>query len=313
MSISVIDPVGPAIDRTRFVLFQPFDFNKWLGLGLCSFLASLGEGGGSSSGGGGEDSGGGPGGGGGPELEDVRNFLDEWAVFIIAGVIAVIVVGIALGLLIQWLSSRGKFMFLDGVVKNRGAVVEPWKEYRTEGNSLFLFRVALGFIGFFLALALIGACALIAWGDMQAQEFGSGALSAIVLAVSGFFVLILGMAVVGVFLEDFVIPIMYLRRVRVKEAWRIFVGEIWSEHVGTLILYLLFKFLIGLIIGVIAMMAVCLTCCLAAIPYVGSVVLLPLSVFVRCYSLYFLQQFGPLWKIIPDHDKPPKPVGLHPA
>jgi hypothetical protein len=42
--------------------------------------------------------------------------------------------------------------------------------------------------------------------------------------------------------------------------------------------------------------ATCLTCCLAAIPYLGSVILLPLLVFDRAYPLYFLEQFGPEWR-----------------
>ena len=35
------------------------------------------------------------------------------------------------------------------------------------------------------------------------------------------------------------------------------------------------------------------TCCLVIVPYVGTVILLPLHVFVRSYSLCFLAQFGP--------------------
>ena len=310
MSVSVIDPLGPAMNRTQRVLFQPFDFGKWLRLGLCAFLASLGEGGSSFNGN--SNSGGGGQGGGGPNMNDVGNFLEEYALILAIAVVVVVLLFIGLGLLVQWLSSRGKFMFLDGVVKNRGAVVEPWKEYRTEGNSLFFFRVVLGILGFVLFLVLAGVCLLIAWPDIQAEQFGSMATFAIVAGITGIFVYVLTMAVIGVFLEDFVIPIMYLRRIRAMEAWRVFGNEIWAENVGVLLLYLLAKFLIGLVVGVIAMMAVCLTCCLAALPYVGSVVLLPLTVFVRCYSLYFLQQFGPMWQIMPDGEVPPKPLDPYP-
>ena len=43
MTISVIDPVSPAIERTKLVLFQPFDLGKWFKLGFCAFLATLGD------------------------------------------------------------------------------------------------------------------------------------------------------------------------------------------------------------------------------------------------------------------------------
>ena len=33
-------------------------------------------------------------------------------------------------------------------------------------------------------------------------------------------------------------------------------------------------------------------CCLAALPYIGTVILLPVDVFWRGYSAYFIQQYG---------------------
>src|SRR5215216_3559133 len=63
MAISVVNPVSLAIERTRQILFRPFDLGKWFVLGFCAFLSELGEGGTPSPGGGG-GGGGGPGGGG---------------------------------------------------------------------------------------------------------------------------------------------------------------------------------------------------------------------------------------------------------
>ena len=39
-------------------------------------------------------------------------------------------------------------------------------------------------------------------------------------------------------------------------------------------------------------------CCLAVLPYVGTVLLLPLSVFKRSYSVFFLEQFGREWRMV---------------
>ena len=36
MSVSVVGPVTPAIQRTRGMLFRPFEFEKWLTLGFCT-------------------------------------------------------------------------------------------------------------------------------------------------------------------------------------------------------------------------------------------------------------------------------------
>jgi hypothetical protein len=41
----------------------------------------------------------------------------------------------------------------------------------------------------------------------------------------------------------------------------------------------------------------CLTCCLAALPYIGTVIVLPVPVFFRSFSLLFLRQFGADWDV----------------
>lgn len=71
------------------------------------------------------------------------------------------------------------------------------------------------------------------------------------------------------------------------------------------------KIAMAIAIGVIGVFATCLTCCLAAIPYLGTVILLPLYVFTRCYPVCFLEQLGPSWKFFPldplDPPVPPEP------
>jgi hypothetical protein len=57
----------------------------------------------------------------------------------------------------------------------------------------------------------------------------------------------------------------------------------------------------------IMLMGMCVTCCLAGLPYLGTVFFLPLFVFARSYSLYFLRQFGPQYNLIAE--LPPPTVG----
>ena len=47
VEINVVEPVSPALERVKRVLFQPFDLGKWFVIGFCAWLACLGEGGGS--------------------------------------------------------------------------------------------------------------------------------------------------------------------------------------------------------------------------------------------------------------------------
>ena len=309
MSISVTDPLSPAIDRTRKILFQPFNLGKWFTLGFCAWLANLGEGGGAPNfppGGGGGGPGGGP---GGPDFESMSDWFQENLFLILLVVLALVVVGLLIGLLLTWLSSRGHFMFLDGVVRNRGAVREPWSEFRREGNSLFLFRVCFGLAALGLFILIAAGAVAVAWPDIQAREFGPLAVTAIAGGILSFVLMAIAVGCVGLFLKDFVVPIMYLRRIGVMAAWGEFRRSMLADHVGTFVVYILFKIVIGIVIGIMAAMLTCMTCCIAAIPYIGTVILLPLFVFLRAYPVYFIQQFGPQWQLIAEDYVEPQTAG----
>ena len=66
--------------------------------------------------------------------------------------------------------------------------------------------------------------------------------------------------------------------------------------------------------AVVLFVAGCATCCcgflLMAIPYVGSVVLLPISAAYRAYGPEFLAQFGPEWSVFEPEPPPAEPPPL---
>jgi uncharacterized membrane protein len=91
---------------------------------------------------------------------------------------------------------------------------------------------------------------------------------------------------------SFMIPVMYRRRCGAAEAFRAAVAAI-TENIGPVILYLLFSLVLYVAFAMIACLTTCLTCCITAIPYIGTVILLPLYVFLMSYMLLFVRQFGP--------------------
>ena len=294
MAISVTEPIGWALTRTGRMLFKPFEWRKWFVLGFCAWLANLGEGGGPNvnPGGGGR---GGPSGGPGP-FDPVLNWGREHVGLVILVAVVALVVFLAIGLVVVWLSSRGKFMFLDGVVRNRGAVVEPWHCFRTPGNSLFGFRVVFGLAALAVVLLIAGVGLAIAWPDIQAERFGAMAVGGILAGALLMTPAIVVLGLVVALLEDFVVPVMYRRGVRTLAAWGIFRREILPGRFWKIVLFYLMKIVLGIGIAAVAIVATCCTCCLTIIPYLGTVILLPIFVFMRSYSLYFLQQFGPGWQ-----------------
>jgi len=316
MTLSVTDPIGRALDRTKHLLFKPFNLGKWFVLGFCAFLANLGEGragfnyyGGGGSGGRSAPI---PGPTGGPAAAPVAGgapalpptpFSWPWIQanlhWLVPVAIVALVLLVALSLLVLWLQSRGKFMFLDGIVRNRGAVVEPWREFRTLGNSVFWFKIVFGLLCS-LAYAICGGIGVaIAWPDIRAEQFGPAAALALLVSVPLLLLLVCITIPVTLLLEDFVVPAMYLRRVRVMDAWRVAWPEAVRGRFWTITLFYLMKLALGIAMAILGMIAICATCCLGALPYLSSVLLLPLAVFSRCYTLCFLEQLGPPWQFFP--------------
>ena len=301
--ISVIDPISPAIQRVKDILFKPFDLGKWFTIGFCAWLAYLGCGGGSG------------GGGGGPHwnafhkpheqqakiaegVNSAKEYLLDnlcWIIPLIA-IVAVVIIGI--GLLIAWLNSRGKFMFLHCVATNKSEVKVPWHKFRKHGNSLFLFRMVLCIIGLaIVAVPILGIVLLIITMVTKTAPYAAS-IPGIILCGLIIFALSISLSLVRKFTFDFVAPIMFLQTASCVAGWREFL-TILSVNKARFALYILFQIVIAIAIGTIIFIGFCIGCCfccaslLLFIPYIGTIILLPLFVFKRAYSLYYLRQFGP--------------------
>ena len=299
-NVGVILPVSRAFDRTQKILFRPFDLYRWLAIGFTAWLASLGE---NWSGGGGGGGGSGRGGARGLDSFDPEGLWDEAQTYVadnftwlVPTVILGLLVVFALGLLVIWLSSRGRFMFLHNVVLDRAEVVAPWHGYRRQGNSLFLFRTVLSLTAFVVSLPLLVLAGMSAFTMIGRQSVSAGPLA---LAVgSGLALAVLGLVflLVEKMTKDFVVPIMWMRQPSCLAAWREF-GSLLRAVPGLFVLYILFHILLTVSAAILIFGLVLVTCCVAgclfALPYLGTVFLLPVFVFFRSYSLLYLAQYGP--------------------
>ena len=296
-NISVIDPLGPAFERVKVILFKPFDLGKWFVIGFCAWLAGLGEGWG----------GGGRGyrwkqhGDAHQLAEQAKYFVLENLFWIIPATIFVILLIIGLWLLVTWLNSRGRFMFLHCVAHNKTEVVVPWKKFRECANSLFLFRIVVGIISFFaICLPLLFAIFCI-FGIISGPPYVGPILGMVVTGLA-FVALAIAFWLVKRFTTDFVLPIMFLRSTSCTTAWRQFL-TLLSANKARFALYALFRIVIAIAIGVVIALGFCIGCCLCCvsvlllIPYIGTVILLPVFVFERSYSLCYFRQFGPQFDV----------------
>jgi len=291
MIIGYVEPLSRAWERMKTILWRPFDLAKWLVLGFSAWLAGLADGTAGSAWKGIND-------------RDFRHGVFDFshtenalhnvsnAVIWLPLIFILILAVAAILLAILWLSSRAKFIFLDNVVHDRAQIVEPWNRMRDLGNSLFLWRlgfmVAVGLVVLLLLVLLFAPAATLSFSD----ALGGLSYAAMVLGVLVLIALGIAAAFVTLLLEGFVIPIMYKFELTATEAWRYFLPWLKARPwpfilYGLLILVLGFGFVLFFAITCV------LTCCIVAIPYVGTVILLPIWVTYRLFSVEFLAQFDP--------------------
>ena len=99
-------------------------------------------------------------------------------------------------------------------------------------------------------------------------------------------------AFVALMLEAFVIPIMYKFDLKATEAWSYLLPWLKARP-WQFVLYAIFVFALVFAFVCLFALACVLTCCIVALPYVGTVILLPFYVTYRIFSLEFLAQFDP--------------------
>ena len=303
MKIEIIKPFNDAFELMKKILFQPFDLKKCCVIGFAAFLAHLGSGfnfnyryNSRAT---------------GPEsaaFQDLASAIRQIPPWIlIFGVVILVILVLTIIVLFAWLRARGRFMFVDCIVKNRGAIAEPWREFRAEGNSYFLFSLLVaGVLIFVAALLSLPFMLPIVRGVTVLHLHDAYLLSAIIL----WGVVILLFAFAWALIAQFMVTLMYRRRCGAQEAFGGALSLI-ANYPGEITLYCLFWIALGLGAAVVACVSICLTCCIALIPYIGTVILLPIYVCLRAFSLCFLRQFGPdydVWATLPAPAPPPPPT-----
>ena len=282
--IEIFKPFGEAFELMKKILFQPFDLKKWFVIGFAAWLANLGGGGGFNFGsnyGGGSDW---------KELSDAINQIPHW--LLVLGVSVLVVLFIVLAVVFAWLRARGRFMFVDCIVKNRSAIAEPWREFQKEGNSYFLFSLVAAFVFVIFTALLSLPLILLAIRGRYYLYLHRDRLDVYVLLVIAAWVFVILLVIIAwALIASFMLPVMYRRRCRAYEAFRA-AASLIAAHPGEIVLYCLFLVVLVIAIGLISCFAICATCCIAALPYIGTVILLPIYIVLGSFSLCFVRQFG---------------------
>jgi hypothetical protein len=258
--LSATDAITPAIDRTK-ALLRPFSLKLWLKIGLVAMLAEMGAqfifppfgntSGHTSS----QSSGIGAVAGGITAVHVM--------VFVVIGIILFL-----FGLVLLYFGSRMQLVLMDLVATHTTLVAPAW--HRTASRtwrwiglkvaSILVFCIIIGAI-VFLPLFLIFRSMP---SDGSQQRAGGLFAGFALIFVLLFFVVFALMAALWI-LRDFVLPFILFDDAPLGIALRN-TGIILRREPGSVLFYLLMKFVLSLAFGIAAELCIALTVLIAAIP-----------------------------------------------
>jgi len=283
--IEIFKPFGEAIELMKKILFQPFDLKKWFVIGFAAFLSGHFGGVGFNF----------PTNFGNvrPHAAQRINLLEQWKPWLPVIIIGFVIFVLALVIVLTWLKSRGSFIFTDCVVRNRSAIVEPWREYRTEGNSYFVFQLVVILAAMAVVVVLATIFVLLGFLAGGHREASGVIMAALLIHL---FICWIAFVILINLIFFFMAPVMYRQRCPALDAARQVLRLVFANP-APFILFCLFGIVLVLATLVIGCIVTCVTCCIGALPYFGTVILLPLYVTLRSFSLLFLRQFGPEYDV----------------
>ncbi|MGD1106275.1 MAG: hypothetical protein ABR865_04460 [Terracidiphilus sp.] len=264
-SISAIDAVSPAIERTKEFLFRPFKWGTYLKLGLVAIITEgLGSNFHSSSTH--VDHGGGHG-----EWHGPAGFPPfHCTPTCIAMIVAIALLAILLSILLFYLITRLRFAFFHCLVNNTKEIRPGWRLYSGQAARFFWLNIVVG-ICFMVLLVLIALpFAAGFWRlfqeNQQGGHFDIGLLLALVVPVIPIILLLVVAGILSdLILRDWMLPHIALDNATAGEAWRQVRARMMAEKRQFLVYSLL-----RVILPTIAAIAVFIVLALPGLMLAGS-------------------------------------------
>lgn len=323
--------LASAWEATRNSLFRPFGYEKWLALAFCAWLANIGGGwlklnlSGNPFSTFNKSRQGSHAGSGLSQLQDslrdmgfqnqgrlpdikmpdfqgVIDFFRGMAPYVSILLVAMLLL-LALGifLVVMWVVFRGRFIFLDNVMNDKVEIAGPWRSLAGEANSAFLWFLCFLLAVIFLETLIIAPTVYLSFPWIKACV-AHKTLASIdpwtmkVLFAGVFLLVLLSLAswLVQTLFNEFVLPVMLVKRVGATKAWGIFLRVLLSgkwAFAKYLVAYAGIRISVGISIYLVCFMTCC--CCgigfiILSVPYVWAVFTLPILFFYRAFPVAFL-------------------------
>ena len=251
-----IDVINAAVKRTKKILLEPFDFWKWIKLGIIILFI----GGGFGSTGSNFDPGAfnrpsqdrsleGP--STGEIINQIIQFWHQYQTYILIGVAILIFIILIFGLI----SSIMQFVFVESVVTNKVMIIDYFKKYMRPGFNLFIIQTILGL--FFLSLFILAMLPVVQsiLASPETISFGS-----ILGNIFWFFIVIIVLAIISGMIESLIslsIPLVIYEQSGLIEAIKKVFGRAgadWKQIVVYWVMRSVLWIAAGIIVGIIAIL-----------------------------------------------------------
>ncbi|MFZ0685813.1 MAG: hypothetical protein WAM89_09725 [Terriglobales bacterium] len=284
MPVSAVDCIQPALQHARQQLFTRFRFGQWSRLALVGILAAEFHVGGCGFGNLGRHfphvhpkSAGSflPSSAipfGTPEMirHQISEHIAQFLGLIVVGVFALIV----LAFVFMYVSSVFRFILFDSVLRRECSIGEGWRKWRRAGGRFFLWQIVFQTSASLFLAVLIGlplAFALAAgWATNLREHVGRVVVGAILFG-GLFLAFVLVAAAVQVLARDFLVPIMALEDLDFADGWHRLL-EMIRRETGRYIGYLLLKFVLSLLAGILFSIVALIPALLVVVPAAAVVV-----------------------------------------
>jgi hypothetical protein len=263
-TLSATECVTPAIERTKSLLFRPFQWRAFLKLTAVAFFAEIG----------GSFSSSGPGGHG--NTPGVSPPTQALIAAILFGIFFVVLI---IGLVLLYVGSRLQLVTFHFVATRETTIAPIWRRY----SSLTWRWLGLKLL-FFLACVLV---LLVALGPVifsmvkrmpsDAAPLTAALFSHLVLFLGLTFLVVLVVGAAYFLLRDFTLPFLALEDLRITAALGRLRSLIAAEP-GEFALYIVFRFLLMLVAAIAAEILIALILLVSLIPFalVGGILWLAL-------------------------------------
>jgi hypothetical protein len=250
--LSASEAIGPALNRTADLLFRPFRFRTFLKIAAVAFFAEMGGSFNSSS--------------FSNRHGAAHSISPAVLAFIVAFAVIIGIISLVIYLVLLYVGSRLQLVLLEMVATRQPFVAPLWRKY---GDTVWRW-IGLKLL-FFLCILLvtlpltIPVILFFVHHGMHGNLFTGLHLVQIILFAAAALLLIFALSAVYLLVRDLALPFMALENRSIADS----LGRlrtIISFEPGQIVLYVLLRFVLGIVFGTAAEIAALLILLLSLIP-----------------------------------------------